>query len=164
MLAGNSTHDIFLSSAAEYVNFCIKTCDMKKLIFFFITVFTGIRLSAQVADYRVVFDLTSKDSVNQQSVVREIGLIKNANPDAKLEVVVYGQGLNFVLKDKSAVPQDIQRLLGMKDVSVNVCAMTLKRNNVDKQDLLPGIGVVPDGIYEIITKQRSGWGYIKVAH
>jgi intracellular sulfur oxidation DsrE/DsrF family protein len=137
---------------------------MKKIIIFLAMVFPMLQLTAQVADYRVVFDLTSKDSVNQQAVVREIGLIKNSNPDAKLEVVVYGQGLNFVLKDKSAVPQDIQRLLGMKDVSVNVCAMTLKRNNIDKQDLLPGVGVVSDGIYEIITKQHEGWGYIKVAH
>jgi hypothetical protein len=42
--------------------------------------------------------------------------------------------------------------------------MTMKRNNVDKSQLLPGVEIVPDGIYEIISKQHEGWGYIKVAH
>jgi intracellular sulfur oxidation DsrE/DsrF family protein len=39
----------------------------------------------------------------------------------------------------------------------------MKNNNVTADQLLPGIHVVPDGIYEIITKQREGWGYIKAA-
>jgi uncharacterized protein len=28
--------------------------------------------------------------------------------------------------------------------------------------LLPGVGTVPDGIYEIVAKQQDRWGYIKV--
>ena len=28
---------------------------------------------------------------------------------------------------------------------------------------LEGVGTVPDGIYEIISKQHEGWGYIKAA-
>ena len=40
----------------------------------------------------------------------------------------------------------------------------MKRNNVNESGLLPGVKVVPDGIYEIISKQHAGWGYIKVAH
>jgi intracellular sulfur oxidation DsrE/DsrF family protein len=40
----------------------------------------------------------------------------------------------------------------------------MKRMNVDKSQLIPGVEVVPDGIYEIISKQRENWGYIKVAH
>jgi intracellular sulfur oxidation DsrE/DsrF family protein len=51
----------------------------------------------------------------------------------------------------------------MKDVSFKVCALAMKRNKIDKSQLLPGVQVVPDGIYEIISKQRDNWGYIKVA-
>ena len=32
-----------------------------------------------------------------------------------------------------------------------------------KSQLLEGVGTVPDGIYEIISKQHQGWGYIKAA-
>ena len=42
--------------------------------------------------------------------------------------------------------------------------MTMKRNNIDQSQLVPGVEIVPDGIYEIISKQQQGWGYIKVGH
>ncbi len=137
---------------------------MKKNIFFVSVLMLLTQLAnAQPADYKAVFDLTSKDSMNQQSVVRELGLIKQANPDAMLEVVVYGQGLDLVTAGKSSRAADIQELLAGKNVSFKVCAMAMKHQNVDRSQLLPGVEVVPDGIYEIISKQREGWGYIKVA-
>ncbi|MEP7164300.1 MAG: DsrE family protein [Ferruginibacter sp.] len=137
---------------------------MKKNLLVLILLIFNYYLEAQVKDYKVVFDISSADSVSQQAVVREVDIIKSANPDAKLEVVMYGQALSMALKDKSAHAGAIQKLLAMKDVSFRVCAITMKRNNVDESQLLPGIVSVPDGIYEIITKQREGWGYIKVAH
>ena len=119
---------------------------------------------AQGKDYRVVFDLTSRDTINQQAVIREIGLIKDANPDARLEVVIYGQGLDLAVKGRSAQEGAVQRLIAGNKANFKVCAMTLKRNNIDKDQLVPGVEVVPDGIYEILSRQREGWGYIKVAH
>jgi intracellular sulfur oxidation DsrE/DsrF family protein len=121
-------------------------------------------IQAQNKDYKVVFDMTSKDTLNQQSLLREMSLIKEGNPDAKIEAVIYGQGLGLVTKDEATRPKEIERLSSMKDVSFKVCALAMKRNHVDKSQLLPGVEVVPDGIYEIITKQRANWGYIKVAH
>ena len=121
-------------------------------------------IHAQNADYKVVFDMTSKDTVNNQTVVREANLIKETNPDANIEIVVYGQGLDLVLKDKSTQAAAVEQLINDKKVSFKVCALAMKRNNVDQSELLPGVEIVPDGIYEIISKQREGWGYIKVAH
>ena len=40
----------------------------------------------------------------------------------------------------------------------------MKRYNYDKSQLLPGVEIVDDGIFEIISKEQEGWGYIKVAH
>jgi intracellular sulfur oxidation DsrE/DsrF family protein len=137
---------------------------MKKNILILALMIFAYSSQAQVKDYRVVFDMSSRDSISQAAVVREIDIIKNSSPDAKLEVVIYGQGLSLVLKDKSAHAAAIEKLLAMKDVSFKVCAITLVRNKIDKSQLLPGVGTVPDGIYEIISKQQEGWGYIKVAH
>ena len=137
---------------------------MKKILLIFTVLFFNYCSYAQQKDYRVVFDISSGDSVSQKAVVREVEIIKSGNPDAQLEVVVYGQALNMVVKDKSGYGDAIQKLLAMKDVSFKVCSITMKRNNVDKSQLLANIEPVPDGIYEIITKQREGWGYIKVAH
>ena len=121
-------------------------------------------VNAQVKDYKVVFHMSSRDTINQQAIVREIGLITGASPDAKLEVVIYGQGLDLAVKDRSTQQAAVQKLIADKKASFKVCAMTLKRNNIDPSQLVPGVEVVPDGIYEIISKQQEGWGYIKVAH
>ena len=58
-------------------------------------------IQAQTGNYKVVFDMSSRDSINQQAIVREIGLITGASPDAKLEVVIYGQGLDLAIKNHS---------------------------------------------------------------
>ncbi len=136
---------------------------MKKIILCFALAITAHLVKAQ-ENYRVVFDMTSKDTTNQQTLVRELALIRQANPNAKMEVVVYSQGLPIVVKDGSAQQPAVMNLLNDKDIRFKVCAMTMKRNNVDKSQLIPGVEVVPDGIYEIITKQQEGWGYIKVSH
>ena len=123
-----------------------------------------VTLLAQQSDYRVVFDMSTRDTISQQALVREVALITRENPAAKLEVVIYGQGIHMITKEKAKQAEEIGRLLANNNVSFKVCAFTLKRNNLTAADVLPSIQVVPDGIYEIISKQREGWGYIKVAH
>jgi hypothetical protein len=121
-------------------------------------------LFGQARNYKVVFDMSSKDTVNQQTITREIGLITDATPDAKIEVVIYGQGLDLVVKGRSMQESAVQRLIAGNKASFKVCEMTLKRNHLDKSQLIPGVETVPDGIYEIVSRQQEGWGYIKVGH
>ncbi|MEX6686401.1 DsrE family protein [Danxiaibacter flavus] len=138
---------------------------MKYYLVLFVVALLSIQIAvAQSRPYNVVFDLTTKDSVSQQSVIRWINLISKNNADAKLEVVMYGQGLDLVTKGKSIVADDVTKLAQNKNVSFAVCDIAMKHQNVDKSQLLPGVTTVPDGIYEIITKQGEGWGYIKVTH
>jgi len=136
---------------------------MKKITLLACIIAIATIAKAQNADYRVVFDMTSRDSLNQQAVIRELNLIREGNPDARLEVVMYGQGIDIAIKGRSSQESAVQKLLTDKGISFKICAIAMKRNNIDKSQLIPGIEVVPDGIYEIISKQREGWGYIKVA-
>ena len=62
------------------------------------------------------------------------------------------------------VVYNIKKLSNNKNVAFKVCAVAMKNQNVNKNELLEGIYTVPDGIYEIISKQRDGWGYIKAVH
>jgi hypothetical protein len=137
---------------------------MKKYLSLCAVVLLATIANAQSKNYKVVFDMSSKDTVNQQAIVREIGLITGASPDAKLEVVIYGQGLDLAIKDRSTQQSAVQKIIADNKASFKVCAMTMKRNNIEPSQLVPGIEVVPDGIYEIISKQQEGWGYIKVGH
>lgn len=137
---------------------------MKKTITIISMILLVSFAKAQNVDYKVVFDMTSKDTVNQQSLVRQMTLIRESNPASRLEVVIYGQGLSLVTNGGSTQQAAITKLAADKNISFKVCAATMKRQNVDKSQLVPGVEVVPDGIYEIISRQKEGWGYIKVAH
>lgn len=78
--------------------------------------------------------------------------------------MIYGQGLDLAVRGRSAQEGAVQKLIADGKAKFKVCAMTMKRNNIDKDQLVTGVEVVPDGIYELLSKQREGWGYIKVAH
>lgn len=136
---------------------------MKNNFFIAALLLSSTFIYAQQTDYKVVFDLTSKDSLDQRAVVRWVSEVSKAAADAKVEVVMYGQGFNFVL-NKSMYADAVTKLAANKNVSFKVCAVALKNNNVDKSELLSCVEIVPDGIYEIISKQKQGWGYIKAVH
>ena len=138
---------------------------MKRFILLVVLMICAVQLvSGQTQPYKVVFDLTSRDTVNQQTVIRWVNEVVKADANAQVEVVMFGQGLNLAIKDRSVVADEVTRLAQNKNVAFKVCAVAMKNQNVDKSQLLPGVGTVPDGIYEIISKQGEGWGYIKVAH
>ena len=117
--------------------------------------------AAQTPDYKVVFDLTNKDTTVHQSVIRWLKGISKSDPDAKMEVVLYGKSLDMVVKDRSSVAKDVMKLAENKNIAFRVCAVAMKHQNINESQLLPGVKTVPDGIYEIIAKQKEGWGYIK---
>ena len=130
------------------------------LICLFIFMACG-RINSQVKDYKIVFDITTKDTNVHKAVIRWCNEILNGYPEAKLEVVYYGQSLEMITQGKSVVSNEVTRLINEKNVSFRVCAVAMKRWNIDKSQLLPGVATVPDGIYEILQKQREGYGYIK---
>jgi len=132
-----------------------------RLILSLLLILSSLAMHAQ-SDYKVVFDFTSKDTNDQKAVIRWLNEISKGEPQAKMEVVMYGQGFNLVHKDKSIVASEVMRLAANKNISFKVCAISLKNNNVDPSQLLAGVTTVPDGIYEVISKQHQGWGYIKV--
>lgn len=138
-----------------------KTSVMNKIVFLLGILFFSFAAVAQ-PNYKVVFDLTSKDSNDQKAVIRWLNEVSKAEPTAKMEVVMYGQGLDLVTKGKSAVGDDVVKLAANKNIAFKVCRVAMKAHNLTESDLLQGVQTVPDGIYEVISKQREGWGYIKV--
>ncbi len=129
--------------------------------------FTGMLLlicnfsMSQSAPYNVVFDVTSKDTVVHQMVIRWVNEIIKSYPKANVEVVFYAKSLDMITNEKSVVADEVIKLAANKNVSFKVCEGAMKNNLVDKSQLLTGVKTVPDGIYEIISRQHDGWGYIK---
>ena len=114
--------------------------------------------------YKVVFDLTSSDPLDQQAVLRWIKEVSAVNPKNEMEVVMYGRGLDLVLSGKSANAPGVADAISAAHATFSVCAIAMKNQQVDKGQLLPNVQTVPDGIGEIVARQHAGWGYIKVGH
>jgi intracellular sulfur oxidation DsrE/DsrF family protein len=119
---------------------------------------------AKPQPYRVVFDLTSRDSLEQKAVLRWLREVGTSSPNAQMEVVMYAKGFEIVMPERSAYIAEVKDAMKNPNVTFTVCAIALKNNNVQMSQLLPGVKSVPDGIYEIVAKQQDNWGYIKVMH
>lgn len=138
---------------------------MKRIIFIFCLTLLAFGLSySQAQPYRVVFDLTSRDSLDQKAVMRWIKEVSTTSPKAEMEVVMYAKGFELVMPEKSTMLAEVKEAMKNPNVSFVACEVALKNNKVDKSQLLQGVKTVPDGIYEIISKQQEHWGYIKVSH
>jgi len=120
--------------------------------------------TSQPQPYKVVFDLTSSDPLDQQAVLRWINEVKAVNPKTETEVVMYGRGLDLIIAGKTTRAADVAKAINDLHANFRVCAIAMKNQQVDKSQLLPNVEIVPDGIGEIVAKQRAGWGYIKVGH
>ncbi len=134
---------------------------MKNIIIAFVVQMVVFAAVAQTNPIKVVFDITSKDTLAHQGALRHVALMAKSYPQSTFELVVYGSALPMFVKGQSTVEKDISTLIDNKNVSFKVCSSTMKRYNVDKTQLVTGVEVVPDAILEIVTKQGEGWGYIK---
>jgi uncharacterized protein len=120
-----------------------------------------LKLHAQDNPVKVVFDITSKDTLTHQTVVRHVYGMATAYPGIQLEVVIYGGALPMVMTEKSTTAAKIQELLKNQNITFKACEGTMKRYNISKAQLLPGVATVPDALMEIVKRQGEGWGYIK---
>jgi len=135
---------------------------MRKLLFGAFVFFLPFFASAQ-KDYKVVFDVTTADTNTHHAVIRWVREILQTEPKAEIEVVYYAQSLGMTQKGKSVEETAVKTYSAMPNVKFKVCAIAMKNQNVAKDELLAGVETVPDGIYEIISKQHQGWGYIKAS-
>ncbi len=118
---------------------------------------------AQEKPVKIVFDVTSADEAVHQTAIRHVKMMAAAYPDSEFEVVIYSGAIAMVTDGKSSVQEDIIALNNNENVQFKVCEGTMKRKGITTDELVPGVGTVPDGILEIVTKQGQGWGYIKEA-
>lgn len=120
--------------------------------------------SAQSKPYNIVFDITTGDTATHARVIRWSKGILESHPDAKIELVFYGKALDMVVNGKSVVQADVIKLATEKKVSFVACEHAMQVFNIKKEQLLNGVTTVPDALYELISKQADGYGYIKVVN
>ncbi len=117
--------------------------------------------AAKYQGLKIVFQLTSADTVIHQTLMNQLKNYYSVAPDTKFEVVCHGGGLDMLVK-KTCVIQNQIKQYADKGVSFVACEFAMKKRNVTKEELVDGAGTVTSGVLEIAKKQQEGWSYIKL--
>jgi intracellular sulfur oxidation DsrE/DsrF family protein len=116
---------------------------------------------AQKKQHKIVFQFTNaSDSLQQKAFTKQLQNLIAHWPTAKIEVVVYNNGIDYLMTTKSKHIDAIKELKA-KGVKFVVCENTMLQRKIAKAELLPEANIVIAGIAEIVEKQEQGWIYIK---
>lgn len=141
-----------------------------KIFLFLLTSLYSFSLIAQQNDsvldmkkHKIVMQFSDNDSLSQVSVVGQVKNIRASWPNAQIEVVCHGPGLELLVASKSKAAREVTEW-STKGVTFSACNNTMKRRNIKKEDLLTTAQVVPSAIIQLTLKQEKGWAYIKGGH
>lgn len=136
---------------------------MKLFTVVFFSLIASLPVCAQQAKHRVVWDLSSADTLSQAAVFRQINNARVEIPDLEIEVVFHGQAVFAIMKDSTQFASRI-KAAKEKGVTMAVCNNSLRRLKIDPSQLSPLATVVPSAVVELIKKQTEGWSYLKAGH
>jgi hypothetical protein len=78
--------------------------------------------------------------------------------NVEIEIIALGWGIGL-LKFDSPMATRVAASLA-RGAKLQACEVTMGRQKLTKQDMLPDIGYVPAGLGQIIKRQKEGWAYI----
>ncbi|MFM7329584.1 MAG: DsrE family protein [Bacteroidota bacterium] len=113
--------------------------------------------------HRVVMQFSDSDSISMASVLGQVKNIRTDLPDAEIEVVCHGPGLDLLITKNTKVPALIKDWKS-KGVVFAACGNTMRRRGIKKEDLISEATPIPSAMVELITKQEEGWSYVKGGH
>lgn len=116
--------------------------------------------SKEPAKHRIVIQFNDPDSVSQVRTLMQVQNVKKIWPDAEIEVVCLGGGLDLLMTKNSKASNLISEWSG-KGVIFAACNNTMMNRKVTKEDLLPQAVVVPAAVIELATRQEEGWSYFR---
>ena len=140
---------------------------MKHTFLLFVLGLTAMSAFAQetqpdvdLAEHKIVFQLTSADTNVHKMLVRQLGNVLAAAPNSKVEVVCHGPGLDILRSNMTIVYPKIKELKG-KGIQFVGCENTLRERKISKEEIITEATFVKAGIIEIVSKQEQGWSYIR---
>jgi intracellular sulfur oxidation DsrE/DsrF family protein len=118
----------------------------------------------QVKMHQVVMQLNTADTAVWSSMLGNIRNFQKVWPgNVKVEVVVHGKALNFLVASKSHLVADVDAMTKL-GVVFNACENTMNKYGIKKEMLIPSVSSVPSGVAELVLKQEEGWSYLKTGY
>lgn len=110
---------------------------------------------------KVVVHVNVPESGIQGAGLKNLANLLKEAPDSKLVVVCHGAGIGLVEKARTDHAEAVLALIE-KGVRFVACENTMRQKSIRKDDLLPGVGTVPSGAFEVVRRQqRDGYAYFK---
>jgi uncharacterized protein len=121
------------------------------------------QLQAQVvssSSHKIIFQVTDGQPDMHAKFIRQLNNILEAAPNATMEVITHGMGVDLLKAADNSYHKDLE-LLKQKGIRFVVCENTMKQRNLTKAYFLDLVEYVPSAILELVIKQEEGWIYIK---
>jgi uncharacterized protein len=140
---------------------------MKYFLFAFGILLTSFASQAQTSvstkKHKVVFQLTSADTITHKNLVRQLENLKAAAPNAKVEVVCHNDGIQFL---RTATTKQSEKISELSQAGIDfvACENTMKQRKISREELTASCRTVQAGILEIMMKQEKKWSYIKAGN
>jgi len=133
----------------------------KQFSLLLVTVLFCFSASAQNNQQKIVFDFVKSDTADFRTMVAQIKNVLKEAPNTAIEVVCYGPGLMMLVSDKTNVTKEMEELQKSPNVIFAACANTMRRQKIEKSQLVPFAIIVPVAMLELSKRQQEGWSYIK---
>jgi len=154
---------------------------MKKILIVFILILGS--LFADDENAKVVYDLTTKDLAKFQKNIIKSVVVNKIYYEGQLKefdvtVVIHGGAYRFFVKDLSqtkfkndkklaAIYAELKKrvafLADTYEVEFLMCGAAMKRNELEANDIVEFVKIIPNSTIGIVDRQNAGYAYLPVA-
>ncbi len=117
---------------------------------------------AALAQDKVVYHI---DDAEHQALkaLRNIRNQMDYNPDTDIKVVMHSEGVDMMLTNykDAATTAPLIAALAARNVTFEVCEITIKRRKLDKDKFMLEADFTPSGVVRLTQLQNQGYAYIK---
>ena len=126
-------------------------------------VVTGTALaqaSPPAAKQRIVIQVSTPETRIWGQALNYVENLQNlyGKDNVEIEIVAGPRGIGMLKYDSPLPTRGADTL--KRGAGLRACEVTMSRQKLQKQDMLPDIGYVPAGLGQIIKRQQEGWSYI----
>ena len=140
---------------------------MKRLLSIFAALALGLLIGGQAAAQasaagkeRVVIQVSTPEQRVWNQALNYVENLQTlyGKDNVEIEIVVLGWGIGLLKFDSPMATRVAETL--KRGASLQACEVTMSRQKLTPQDMLPDIGYVKAGLGQIIKRQKEGWSYI----
>jgi intracellular sulfur oxidation DsrE/DsrF family protein len=139
---------------------------MKRLLAFLAALAFGVLINGQAAaqaapaKQHVIIQVSTPEQRIWNQAINYVENLQElyGKDNVEIEIIALGWGIGMLKFDSPLATRVADSM--KRGAKLQACEVTMGRQKLTKQDMLPDIGFVPAGLGHIIKRQKEGWSYI----